>query len=84
MLLRHSAQFVVPTGHHGVAQPSRAKKTTMSENLKEGARQVGKTVLRTINGAASGVSENNGLGWMDAETEHGESGYWPRFDRGTS
>lgn len=59
--------FADPTGHHGVAQPSRAKKTTLSENLKEGARQVGKTVLRTINGAASALSENNGFGRMDAE-----------------
>ena len=33
-----------------------------SQRIKEGARQVGRTLVRTANGAASALSENNGGG----------------------
>jgi RHS repeat-associated protein len=53
--------FIDPDGHQGQG------KKTLTERLKDGARSVGKTLERTANGAASAISENNGLGPMDAE-----------------
>ena len=58
-------KYVDPYGHwpsfSGMTKRSRTQRS------KETARQVGKTLVRTVNGAASTLSENNGLGRMDAE-----------------
>jgi RHS repeat-associated protein len=53
--------FIDPDGHQGQG------KKTITERLKEGARSVGRTLVRTANGAAGAMGENNGLGQMDAE-----------------
>ncbi|HET8670480.1 MAG TPA: RHS repeat-associated core domain-containing protein, partial [Candidatus Saccharimonadales bacterium] len=61
-------RYVDPDGHHPIARPGRFKppQPTVTERLKNGARRVGQTLERTLNGAASTLSENNGFGRMDA------------------
>ncbi len=64
-------RYVDPDGHHGIAsrvslRPEPQRQPTLTERIKNGARRVGQTLERTLNGAASTMAENNGLGPMDA------------------
>ena len=53
--------FIDPDGHQGQG------KKTITERLKEGAREVGRVAKETATGAASSILENNGFPGIDAQ-----------------
>jgi RHS repeat-associated protein len=81
--LNNPLRDIDPDGHQtrladlvsgGVAGEGAGGRNSTAARIRNGVARVGRTVLNTLNGAASAVSEDNGFGPMDAPQNSGGRG----------